>query len=168
MLSRAISTSAIRYGRKSQSITLNIVYPCWDTPTSHTFKNEKDLADFLKQPPQFLRDPDTGRSIRHRNVNQVDPSVIYDIVGSGIPYREKGLSREQVWDKVFEVKTAMVLRSVLEKEDPGVVELPRVVQDLQGKDVNEWEAVYQLSDDCVVFLEAKFQMSKVSIFFHQY
>jgi hypothetical protein len=62
----------------------------------------------------------------------------------------------------------MVLKSILEKEDPGVVELPRVVQDLQENDVNEWEAVYQLSDDCVVFLEAKLQMSKVSIFFHQY
>jgi hypothetical protein len=142
MLSRAISTSAIRYGRKSQSITLNIVYPYWDTPTSHTFKNKKDLADFLKQPPQFLRDPETGKAIRHGNVNQVDPSVIYDIVGSGIPYRKKGLSQEQVWDKVFEVKTATALKSVLEKDDPGVVELPRVVQDLQGKDVNEWEAVY--------------------------
>jgi hypothetical protein len=95
----------------------------------------------LKQPPQFLRNPDTasGRAIRHENVKHINPN-----------------------DKVFEAKTAMALKHVLEKEDPGVVELPRVVQDSQGKDVNEWQAVYQLSYGCVVFLEAKYRMSKVS------
>ena len=95
---------AIRYGRKSQSITLNIVYPYWDTPFLHSFKNEKDLTDFLKQPPQFLIDPDTGRTICHRNINWVDLSVIYDIIGSGIPYHQKGLSQEQVWEKVLNAK----------------------------------------------------------------
>lgn len=162
MFSRAISTSATRFGRKSKSFTLNILYPHWDTPISHTFKDEKDLADFLKQPPQFLRDPETNKSIRHNNVKQINPNIIYDIAGSGIPYREKGLSQEQIWDKVFEGKTATALKNVLEKEGL-VVELPRVVKDVQGKDVSEWEAVYQLADGCVVFLEAKYRMSKVNI-----
>lgn len=79
-----------------------------------------------------------------------------------MPYRENRLSHEQVWDKIFKPKTAMVLKNVLEKEDPVVVELPRVIQDSQGKDMNEWEAVYKLSDGCLVFLEAKYRMSKVS------
>jgi hypothetical protein len=162
MYSRAISTSAIRYGRKSQSITLNILYPYWDMPISHTFKNVKAVAAFLKKPPQFLLDPDTGKAIRHEDVKQIDPNVIYDIIGSGMPYREKRLSREQVWDKVFEAKTAMALRDVLEKEGSVVVEIPRVIQDSQRKDVNEWEAVYKLSDGCLVFLEAQYRMSKVS------
>jgi hypothetical protein len=161
MFFRAISSSAIRFGRKSKSITLNIVYPYWETPTSLTFKSEKALAAFLKQPPQFLRDPDTGKAIRHENVKEINPNVIYDI--SSMPYREKILSQEQVWEMVFGAKIATALKDVLEKEDPGIVELPWVVKDSQGKDVSEqWEAVYQLSDGCVVFLESKYRMSKVS------
>jgi hypothetical protein len=68
-----------------------------------------------------------------------------------MPYCEKGLSREQVWDKVFEAKTAMALKDVLEKEGSVVVEMPRVIKDSQKKDVSEWEAVYKLSDGCLVF-----------------
>jgi hypothetical protein len=162
MFSRAISTSAIRYGRKSQSITLNLLYPYWDAPISHTFKNEKEIVNFLKQPPQFLRDPDTNKAIRHGDVKQINPNVIYDIVGSGMPFREKGLSREQVWDKVFKAKTARALKDVLEKEGSVVVEMSRVIKDAQKKDVSEWEAVYKLSDGCLVFLESKYRMSKVS------
>src|SRR5882762_5128289 len=142
MFSRAISTSAVRYGRKSQSITLNLLYPYW---ISHTFENEKEVATFLKQSPQFLRDPETNKAIRHNDVKQINPNVIYDIAGSGMPYREKGLSHEQVWDKVFEAKTAMALKDVLEKEGSVVVEMPRVIKDSQKKDVSKWEVVYKLS-----------------------
>ena len=74
--------------RKSQSITLNLLYPYWDAPISHTFKNEKEVAAFLKQPPQFLREPNgpntwTNKAIRQNDVKQVNPNVIYDIIGSG-------------------------------------------------------------------------------------
>jgi hypothetical protein len=72
------------------------------------------------------------------------------------------LSREQVWDKAFKAKTAMALKDVLEKEGSVVVEMLRVIQDSQRKDVNEWEAVYKLLDGCLVFLEAQYRMSKVS------
>ena len=171
MFSRAIFTSARRLGQKSKSITLNVVYPYWDIPISHTFRDEKDLADFLKQPPQqFLRDPDTNKALRHTDVKQVNPNIIYDIAGSGLMImssREKRLSREQVWDKIYEEKTSKALKYVLEKEDPGVVlELPKVVKDGQGKMVSKWEAVYQLPHGCVVFLDARYRMSKVSRFFN--
>ena len=177
MFSRAIFTSATRFGRKKlEPITLNINYPSWDLPISHTFKDEKDLADFLKRPPpKFLLDPETNKAIRYNDGKKINPYIIYNIfTESGMPYhivphRGKGLSREQVWDKVFEAKTAAVLKNAL--GDPGLVELPRVVKDAQGKDVSEWEAVYQLSDGCVVFLEAKYRMSRVSInklFIHPY
>jgi hypothetical protein len=162
MFSRLISTSAARFGRNnSKTITLKIKYPYWDNPISHTFEGEKDLADFLKNPPQFLRDPETNKAFRHNNVKQINPNVIYEIAGPGLEYREKGIvSRE--WDKVFEAKSARALKEILSKEDPGLVELPRVIKDKQGKDVCEWEGVYQLSSGCIVFLEAKYRMSKVS------
>ena len=172
MFSRAIFTSATRFGRpRKKPITLNLLYPPWDFPISQTFKDEKDLADFLKQPPQkFLVDPETNIGLRHSDVKQINPNIIYDVAGSGMPYREKGLSREQVWDKVFEAKSAAALKNALEKEDSDLVlELPRVIKDAKGKDISEWEAVYQLSDGCIVFLEAKYRMSRVSIkLFHPY
>jgi hypothetical protein len=65
-------------------------------------------------------------------------------------------------DKVFERKTALALKEVLEAEDPKAVELPSVIKDAAGEDVSEWEAIYQLSDGCIVFLETKYRMSKVS------
>jgi len=34
-----------------------------------------------------------------------------------------------------------------------------VVVDDQGKDVAEWESVFQMSDGCIVFLEAKYRMT---------
>ena len=67
-----------------------------------------------------------------------------------------------MWDKVFERKTALALKEVLEEEGPKAIELPRVYKNGAGKDVGEWEAIYELSDGCIVFLETKYRMSKVS------
>jgi len=39
-----------------------------------------------------------------------------------------------------------------------------VVVDDQGKDVAEWESVFQMSDGCIVFLEAKYRMTLVRIY----
>jgi hypothetical protein len=72
------------------------------------------------------------------------------------------LTREQVWDKVFEGKTALALKEILEEEDLKAIELPRVIKKGAGKDVGEWEAIYQLSDGCIVFLKMKYQMLKVN------
>ncbi|KAF5383024.1 hypothetical protein D9615_005084 [Tricholomella constricta] len=91
-------------------------------------------------------DPATGQAIRPQQVYMINPDVIYEVAGSGLPYREKGLTREQVWDKEFERKTALALKEALEEEDPKAMELPRVIRDMAGKDVSEWEALYQLSD----------------------
>ena len=67
-----------------------------------------------------------------------------------------------MWDRVFERKTAFALKETLENEDPKGMKLPRVIKDEAGKDVSEWEALYQLSDGGIVFLEMKYRMSKVS------
>ena len=77
----------------------------------------------------------------------------------------KRLSRDQITDKVFEEKAALALKAILEKEDPGFIALPRVIQDKKGKDVAEWEAVFQSLDGCVIFLEAKFHMSMVGLYY---
>ena len=60
----------------------------------------------------------------HDNVVQIkiDPDIIYDVAGSGLPYCEKVLMREQVWDKVFERKTTLALKEVLEEEDLKAIE----------------------------------------------
>ena len=131
-------------------------------PILHTFKNKKEVATFLKQPPQFLWDLETDKAISHNDVKHINPNVIYDIVGSGRPYCEKGLSCEQVWDKVFKAKTAMALRDILKKEGSTVVEMLKVIEDSPKKDVSKWKVVYKLSDSCLVFLEAKYHMLKVS------
>ena len=100
--------------------------------------------------------------IRPYQVDKIDPDVIYHVAGSGLPYREKGLSREQVWNRVFERKTVLALKETLENEDSKVMKLPRVIKNEAGKYVSEWEALYQLSDGGIVFLETKYGMSKVS------
>jgi hypothetical protein len=46
----------------------------------------------------------------------INPNVIYNVAGSGLPYREKGL-RDQVWDKFFERKMTMTLQEALKAED---------------------------------------------------
>ena len=85
-------------------------------------------------------------------MHKVDPKIIYFVAGSGLLYGERGLTRE-VWDRVFERKTALALKEVLEEEDPKAIELPRVIKNEAGKDISEWEAIYQLSDGCIVFLK---------------
>jgi hypothetical protein len=73
------------------------------------------------------------------------------------------LSREQVWDMVFERKTALALKEDLEVEDPNIIaELPQVIRHATGEDVSKWEGIYQLSNGSVVFLEAQYRMSEVS------
>ena len=59
----------------------------------------------------------------------------------------------------------MALKVILQKEAGGFVELPRVIQNKKGKDVAEWKAVLELPDSCVVFLEVKFRMSMVGIYY---
>jgi hypothetical protein len=110
-------------------------------------------------------DPETGQAIDSvliRSTRLIPTLSMYDVAGSGLPYREKGLTREQVWNKVVERKTVLALKAVLEEEVPRAIELPRVIKNAAGKDVSEWEALYQLSDGCVVFLENRYRMSKVS------
>lgn len=59
----------------------------------------------------------------------------------------------------------MALKAILQKEAGGFIELPRVIRDAKGKDLAEWEAILELPDGCVVFLEAKFRMSMVGIYY---
>jgi hypothetical protein len=149
---------------KKYPVTLSLLYPSWTRPALHEFSSAKEITDFLS-PKQFLYDPATGHSIRANQVEKIDPSIIYEVAGSGLPYREpeKGSTlREQVWDTVFEKKSALALKESLEKEDPKVIALPRVIKKGEGKAVGEWEAIYELSDGCIVFLESKYRMSKVS------
>jgi hypothetical protein len=115
----------------------------------------------------------SNETIRINQVERIDPNGVYDLVGTGLTYRSlsttSSLSREEVVDKglsrekVFEEKAALALKEILKKEDPGIVELPRVVRDKAGKDVGEWGAIFESSDGCIIFLEAKFRMSTVSI-----
>jgi hypothetical protein len=42
---------------------------------------------------------------------------------------------------VFESRSSLALQCVLEEEDLGVLELPRVIRDKNRKDVVEWEAI---------------------------
>jgi hypothetical protein len=108
-------------------------------------------------------DPLSKTPIKIDQVERINPDRAYDLVGTGFVYRQKGLSRAQAVDKVFDKKAALALRELLKKEDPGVVELSRVIQDKAGMDVAEWEAIFESSDGCVIFLEAKLRMSLVSI-----
>ncbi len=174
MFLRAISTSAVLYARanpapliKGYPVTLRLIFPSWRTATSHDFKSAEAITRFLSEPKQFLLDPESGHAIHPDQVEKIDPNVIYEVAGSGLPYfdkgnSEKGMTREQVWDSVFEKKTALALKKVLEKDDPNVIELPRVIKNGGGVTVSEWEGIYQLSDGRMVFLEAKFRMTKVS------
>ena len=160
---RRISTSAILYSRKTKyPTTLNLCLPPYsDSPVPFTFNSLGEIKEFL-QPNQFLVDPTVRRPITSRQVDLIDFDKVYDLVGGGFTYRHKGLSRDQ-FDKVFEQKAALALKEILMKEDPGIVELPRVIKDKDGKDVSEWEAIFESSDGCIIFLEAKFRMFWVSI-----
>ena len=169
MFSRTIYTTAICSARprttpfiKKFPVTLRLQYPSHEKPGSAEFSSAQDITDFLSTQKQFLLEPITGKIIRPNQVDKIDPNVTYDVLGSGIAYREKKLSREQVWDRVFEMKTAVALKETLENEDPKVMRLPRVIKDKAGKDVSEWEALYELSDGGIVFLETKYRMSTVS------
>ena len=167
---REICTTAIRSARprttpfiKKFPVTLRFQYPSWETPALLEFSSAQDITDFLSTPKQFLYEPLTGKAIRPNQVDRIDPDLTHEVAGSGLPYREKGLSRDQVWDRDFEMKTELALKDMLEKKDLKVTELPRVIKGRTGKDISEWQAVYQLSDGGVVFLETKFRMSKVGI-----
>lgn len=166
---RAISTSAARYANKSTKtplikkypVTLHLVYPSWDLPTIHRFDSPKEIKTFLSDPKQFLVDTKTGIAIHPYQIHLIDPNITYDVAGSGLPYHEKGLTRDQVWDKVFERKTAITLKEALEVDDQKLVELPRVRDPATGLDVGEWEVIFQATDGSIIFLETKYRMSKV-------
>jgi hypothetical protein len=166
---RSICTTAVRHSRisgpiiKKFPVTLRISLPDFDHLTSHRFTSFDNIADFLA-PKNFLVDP-LGNAIHIDQLEDIDPSVVYYLVGPGWTHRQKGLSRDQVVDRVFEQKAAFALRAILEKEDPGFTELPRVIKDKDGVAIAEWEAVFQSSDGCVIFLEAKFRMSLVSLYY---
>jgi hypothetical protein len=92
-------------------------------------------------------------------VKKINPVKIYDLIGAAHAGLHVPFERPHKVDKVFEEKAALALREILKKEDPGIVELPSVIQDKAEKDVAEWEAIFELSDGCIIFLEAKFRMS---------
>ena len=176
MLVRAISTSAARFYAKPKPtpiplikkypVTLHLMYPSWDIPTNHQFDSAEEIKTFLSDPKQFLLDIKTGDVIHCHQIHKIDPNIIYDVAGSGLPYREKGLTRDQVWYKVFERKTVNALKEALQAEDQKLIELPRVVKDpVTGLDVNEWEVIFQAFDGSLIFLETKYRMCKVSLFF---
>jgi hypothetical protein len=163
---RAISSSATHYAAKPLTIkkfpvALRISFPLWDMPTSVNFTSFEHNTEFL-EPQKLLRDPTAGNALRASEVEKIDPGIVYDIIGTGFPFHSKGLSREQVIGRVFEGKSSLALRRVLEEKDQGVSELPRVIRDKKGKVIAEWEAIFKLSDDSFIFLEAKYRMSKVS------
>ena len=168
---RQIYTSAILYSRKSNPtikfpITLHLCLPPYsNSPLPFKFNSFGEIKEFL-QPKRFLLDPLSNEPIIISQVERINPDRVYDLVGVDFTYcpSQKG-SREQVpvVDKVFEEKAVLALKELLKKEDPGIVELPRVVQDKAGKDVGEWAAIFESSDGCIIFLEAKFRMLTVSI-----
>ena len=169
MFSRTIYTSAICSARprttpfiKKFPVTLRLQYPSLDAPGLAEFSSAEDITAFLSTAKQFLIEPITGQMIRPHQVDKIDPDVIYDVVGSGLPYCEKGLSREQERDRVFKRNAALALKEALENEDPKVMKLPRLIKAEAGRHVNDWEALYRLSDGGFVFLETKYSMSKVS------
>jgi hypothetical protein len=68
-----------------------------------------------------------------------------------------------VWDKVFEEKSKLALKAKLEKDDPDIVKMHRkVVDGKTEQDITEWEAIFKLSDECIVFLESQYCMTLVS------
>ena len=103
-------------------MTFHLLYPTWDEPVSNEFSSADEITTFLSEPKQFLRDPATSQAICANHIDKIYSNIIYDIVGMGLPYHEKGLTREKVWDKVFGRKTALALK----EENPKAIELPRV------------------------------------------
>jgi hypothetical protein len=97
-------------------------------PTLHRFTSHDNIANFLAL-RNFFVDPSSGTSIHIDQVKDIDPTVVYDLVGPDWTHRQKGLSRDQVIDKAFEDKVVLALKAILEKEDLGFIELPRVLKD---------------------------------------
>ena len=136
--------------------------PYNNSPVAFKFTMFSNIKQFL-QLNHFLMDPLSNEPITIDEVERINPDRVYDLVGVGFTYCQKGFSREQGVDKVFEEKAVLALKEILKKEDPGIVELPRVVQDKEGKNIGEWEAIFESLDGCIIFLEAKFRTSMVSI-----
>ena len=163
----SFSTSAVKYGQCALPtiiffhVTLHILFP-HDDLVAQPFQLFDNIQEWLK-PKHFLVDS-SGNSIYYQEVNKINLSTVYRIVGPGLSVQEKGLSRDQVWDKVFEKKVFLAVKDVLEEMDPGVTELSRVLVDDQGKDIAEWEAVFEMPDGCIIFLEAKYHMTHVCIY----
>src|SRR5882762_5953142 len=89
---RPIFTSAIRHSRRSSSdfpITLHISLPQYDYPTLHRFTSHDNIANILA-PRNFFVDPSSGTSIHIDQVKDIDPSVVYDLVGPDWTHRQKG------------------------------------------------------------------------------
>ena len=165
MLFRAIYTSAICSARakpkpfiKKFPVTLRLQYPSLDAPGLAEFSSAEDITAFLSTAKQFLIEPITGQMIRPHQVDKIDPDVVYDVIGFGLPYCEKGLSREQERDRVFKRNAALALKEALENEDSKVMKLPRLIKDEAGRHVSDWEALYRLSDGGFVFLETKYSI----------
>jgi hypothetical protein len=72
------------------------------------------------EPPKLLRDPTTGNALQASEVKKIDPGIVYDIIGTGFPFHSKGLSREQVIDRVFEGKSSLALRRVFGERSRGI------------------------------------------------
>lgn len=173
MLLRSICTSAVRYSRngiptviKEFPITLRISLPHYDEPVSFSFTSFADISEFLA-PKDFFIHPSSRRAIRYNQVKDVNPNVVYDWFSGWMCYDQNLPLRERVKDVVpFDKQAISTLKTILAKEDPSFKELPGkgVVKDKEGKVVAEWKAIFQLSDGCVVFLEAQHHMTIVSIY----
>lgn len=134
-------------------------YPYWDAPSIHEFSSTENITEYLSTFQHFLVNPITREAIHSTQVDKIDPDVIYDVVGSGLP-PFPNMKREYMWDRAFERKATLALEETLENEDAKVKELPEVIKDEAGEVVGEWEALYELSDGAIVFLDTtKLRMS---------
>jgi len=120
-------------------VTLRLKFPPWDVPGSVEFSSAEEITAFLSEPKQFLIDPVTGNIIRPSQVAKIDPSIIYDVAGSGLPYREKRSMREQVWDRE---EDGPCFESNFGSRRPEPHRIAKS-KDTTGKDVSEWEGIYQ-------------------------
>jgi hypothetical protein len=158
----ALYTFAIRRSPSIKfPVTLGIIFPTLEDPEPLEFPSYDSISDFLA-PTTFLRAP-RSKNIHRGNVKDIDPTKIYEILGPGfICQKRTWLSRDDwVWDKDFEEKAKLALKVKLQKGDPGLVDLPRKIYDAEGKYITEWDAIFQLSDGCIIFLETKYRITKL-------
>jgi len=159
---RALKTSSEKF-KYGDSIMLRLVVPPSKELRVLQCQTTEELIELVKTYRGTLTEfsgNGFSKIIPRSKYFEVSPHTIYEIISPYFASMMDERQHRQIADKAFEDKSRRALTRYLEEQGLSFRELDRVVQ-ADGKPIAEWEAVIELEDGKIWFLECKHCVSTV-------